>query len=87
MHPILVGSLVPGIPALIYWCKRYVPPAIKAFKPSNPVVIQDRTLVILGREYPIDEDTVLRFDSSVLALWQGKKHVVSVPSFFIRIRA
>lgn len=86
VHPLFLMYLAPGTGALIIWCKRYTVPALIALRTRRPVLVRGDKVVILGKEYQINKDTVLSFNRTIISLHEGDDKIARVPSYFIRIR-
>jgi hypothetical protein len=85
-HPFFVGYLVPGAAAMIFWCRRYIKPALRALVESQPVYIQDGHLVIQGSSFPVEANMSLRYDQTALELIADGSLIRRFPAFFTRIK-
>jgi hypothetical protein len=84
-HPVFLILLVPGIGALIFWCRRYIRPALFALRNGEAVYVERGVLSVLGRQIPVTGEMILSSDTSVLSLSRNREEVLRAPSYFISI--
>ena len=86
-HGVLVATIIPAAPAMVYWCKRYTGPALQALRQREAISIEDGRLVVYDDQYPITADASLEHDQSRIKLIERGAIIATVPGFFIRIIA
>lgn len=87
MHSIMLFLFPVGLIVLVYWCMRYIRPAIRALNFSDPpVYLSNGYVFVLGQKYIIEKGTSLEFNRSVISILSNGREVVRVPSYFITVR-
>lgn len=86
-HGVLVATIFPGAIAMVYWCKRYSGPAIRALRHREAITIEDGQLAVYDDRYPMSDDASLEYNQSIIKLIERDAVIATVPGFFIRIIA
>jgi hypothetical protein len=84
-HGVFLAYLVPGLGALIFWCKRYIKPALFALRNGEAVFMEGGMLSVLGKRVPVTDDMILSADRSILSLSRKREEVLRASSYFISV--
>jgi hypothetical protein len=86
-HGLLVATIVPGAIAMVYWCKRYTGPALRALRHREAIIIENDQLAVYHRRYAIGGDATLDYNRTMIRLIERGAVITTVPGYFIRIIA